>query len=43
MAHFAVLGPLAIESPPGHWPVLRGERQKTLLAVLLLKDRKSVV
>ena len=42
MAHFAVLGPLAIESPPGHWPVLRGERQKTLLAVLLLNANQYV-
>src|SRR5438105_2084676 len=33
MAHFGVLGPLSIESPPGHWPVLRGDRQRTLLAV----------
>lgn len=42
MAHFAVLGPLAIESPPGHWPVLRGERQKSLLAVLLLNANQYV-
>lgn len=42
MAHFAVLGPLAVESPPGHWPVLRGERQKTLLAVLLLNANQYV-
>jgi len=42
MAHFAVLGPLAIESPPGQWPVLRGERQRTLLAVLLLNANQHV-
>lgn len=42
MAHFAVLGPLAIESPPGHWPVLRGDRQRTLLAVLLLNANQHV-
>ncbi len=42
MAYFAVLGPLAIESPPGHWPVLRGERQRTLLAVLLLNANQYV-
>ncbi|MEV6874796.1 BTAD domain-containing putative transcriptional regulator [Amycolatopsis sp. NPDC051128] len=42
MAHFAVLGPLAVESPPGQWPVLRGERQRTLLAVLLLHANQHV-
>jgi DNA-binding SARP family transcriptional activator/tetratricopeptide (TPR) repeat protein len=42
MAHFGVLGPLAVESPPGHWPVLRGERQRTLLAVLLLNANQHV-
>ena len=42
MAHFGVLGPLSIESPPGHWPVLRGDRQRTLLAVLLLNAGRPV-
>ncbi|MEQ0560257.1 BTAD domain-containing putative transcriptional regulator [Amycolatopsis sp. NEAU-NG30] len=42
MAHFGVLGPLAIESPPGQWLVLRGERQRTLLAVLLLNAGRHV-
>ncbi|MGW5743452.1 BTAD domain-containing putative transcriptional regulator [Amycolatopsis sp. NPDC003861] len=42
MAHFAVLGPLAVESPPGRWAVLRGERQRTLLAVLLLNAGRPV-
>jgi DNA-binding SARP family transcriptional activator/tetratricopeptide (TPR) repeat protein len=42
MAHFAVLGPLAVESPPGRWPVLRGVRQRTLLAVLLLNANRHV-
>ncbi|KDN18531.1 AfsR/SARP family transcriptional regulator [Amycolatopsis rifamycinica] len=42
MAHFAVLGPLAVESPPGRWAVLRGERQRTLLAVLLLNAGQHV-
>ncbi|MFB9682989.1 AfsR/SARP family transcriptional regulator [Amycolatopsis plumensis] len=42
MAHFAVLGPLAVESPPGRWAVLRGERQRTLLAVLLLNAGRHV-
>ncbi|MDS0137381.1 MULTISPECIES: BTAD domain-containing putative transcriptional regulator [unclassified Amycolatopsis] len=42
MAHFAVLGPLAVESPPGRWVVLRGERQRTLLAVLLLNAGRPV-
>ena len=42
MAHFAVLGPLAVESPPGHWPALRGDRQRTLLAVLLLNANQHV-
>jgi DNA-binding SARP family transcriptional activator/tetratricopeptide (TPR) repeat protein len=42
MAHFAVLGPLAVESPPGQWPVLRGDRQRTLLAVLLLNANQHV-
>jgi DNA-binding SARP family transcriptional activator/tetratricopeptide (TPR) repeat protein len=42
MAHFAVLGPLAVESPPGRWPVLRGARQRTLLAVLLLNANQHV-
>ncbi|MGW4519859.1 BTAD domain-containing putative transcriptional regulator [Amycolatopsis sp. NPDC004378] len=42
MASFAVLGPLAIESPPGQWPVLRGDRQRTLLAVLLLNANQHV-
>ncbi|WP_086837945.1 AfsR/SARP family transcriptional regulator [Amycolatopsis kentuckyensis] len=42
MAHFAVLGPLAVESPPGRWAVLRGARQRTLLAVLLLNAGRHV-
>lgn len=42
MAYFAVLGALAIESPPGQWPVLRGARQRTLLAVLLLNANQHV-
>ncbi|MEU4521159.1 BTAD domain-containing putative transcriptional regulator [Amycolatopsis sp. NPDC024027] len=42
MAHFAVLGPLAVESPPGRWAVLRGARQRTLLAVLLLNAGQHV-
>ncbi|MEV6640164.1 BTAD domain-containing putative transcriptional regulator [Amycolatopsis sp. NPDC051371] len=42
MASFAVLGPLAIESPPGHWVALRGDRQRTLLAVLLLNADQYV-
>ncbi|MFI5587997.1 BTAD domain-containing putative transcriptional regulator [Amycolatopsis sp. NPDC051758] len=42
MAHFAVLGPLVVESPPGQWPVLRGDRQRTLLAVLLLNANQHV-
>ena len=42
MAHFAVLGPLAVESPPGRWAALRGERQRTLLAVLLLNAGQYV-
>jgi DNA-binding SARP family transcriptional activator/tetratricopeptide (TPR) repeat protein len=42
MAHFGVLGPLAIESPPGHWVALRGDRQRTLLAVLLLNANQHV-
>lgn len=42
MASFAVLGPLAVESPPGHWPVLRGDRQRTLLAVLLVNANQHV-
>ncbi|MEV7044858.1 BTAD domain-containing putative transcriptional regulator [Amycolatopsis sp. NPDC051061] len=42
MAHFGVLGPLAVESPPGHWVTLRGERQRTLLAVLLLNAGQHV-
>ncbi len=42
MAHFGVLGPLAVESPPGHWVALRGERQRTLLAVLLLNADQYV-
>ncbi|MEV7092147.1 BTAD domain-containing putative transcriptional regulator [Amycolatopsis sp. NPDC051045] len=42
MAHFAVLGPLAVESPPGRWAVLRGARQRTLLAVLLLNANQHV-
>ncbi|WIY07411.1 BTAD domain-containing putative transcriptional regulator [Amycolatopsis mongoliensis] len=42
MAHFGVLGPLAVESPPGHWVALRGERQRTLLAVLLLNADQHV-
>ena len=42
MAHFGVLGPLAIESPPGHWVALRGDRQRTLLAVLLLNANQYV-
>ncbi|WP_328449190.1 AfsR/SARP family transcriptional regulator [Amycolatopsis sp. NBC_00438] len=42
MAYFAVLGALAIESPPGQWPVLRGDRQRTLLAVLLLNANQHV-
>ncbi|WP_103348552.1 BTAD domain-containing putative transcriptional regulator [Amycolatopsis sp. CA-128772] len=42
MAHFGVLGPLAVEGPPGHWVALRGERQRTLLAVLLLNAGRAV-
>ncbi|MEU8635526.1 BTAD domain-containing putative transcriptional regulator [Amycolatopsis sp. NPDC048633] len=42
MAHFGVLGPLAIEGPPGHWVALRGDRQRTLLAVLLLNANQHV-
>ncbi|EOD58546.1 AfsR/SARP family transcriptional regulator, partial [Amycolatopsis vancoresmycina] len=42
MAHFGVLGPLAVEGPPGHWVALRGERQRTLLAVLLLNAGRPV-
>ena len=42
MASFAVLGPLAIECPPGHWVALRGDRQRTLLAVLLLNANQHV-
>ncbi|RSD13390.1 AfsR/SARP family transcriptional regulator [Amycolatopsis eburnea] len=42
MAHFGVLGPLAIEGPPGHWVALRGERQRTLLAVLLVNANQHV-
>ncbi|QWF82230.1 AfsR/SARP family transcriptional regulator [Amycolatopsis sp. CA-230715] len=42
MAKFGVLGPLTIEGPPGHWPVLRGERQRALLAVLLLNAGEHV-
>ncbi|QKV78317.1 BTAD domain-containing putative transcriptional regulator [Amycolatopsis sp. Hca4] len=42
MAHFGVLGPLAVEAPPGHWVALRGERQRTLLAVLLLNAGRPV-
>ncbi|MFE0024640.1 BTAD domain-containing putative transcriptional regulator [Amycolatopsis sp. NPDC059021] len=39
---FGVLGPLSIESPPGHWPALRGEHQRTLLAMLLLEADRPV-
>ncbi|MEV4145286.1 BTAD domain-containing putative transcriptional regulator [Amycolatopsis sp. NPDC049691] len=42
MAHFGVLGPLAVEGPPGHWITLRGDRQRTLLAVLLLNANQHV-
>ena len=42
MAHFGVLGPLAVEGPPGHWVTLRGDRQRTLLAVLLLNANQHV-
>ncbi|SEF26989.1 DNA-binding transcriptional activator of the SARP family [Amycolatopsis pretoriensis] len=42
MAHFGVLGPLAVEAPPGHWVALRGDRQRTLLAVLLLNANQHV-
>ncbi|WP_410670418.1 BTAD domain-containing putative transcriptional regulator [Amycolatopsis sp. cmx-4-68] len=42
MAHFGVLGPLAVEGAPGHWVALRGERQRTLLAVLLLNADQHV-
>ncbi|OXM67996.1 AfsR/SARP family transcriptional regulator [Amycolatopsis vastitatis] len=42
MAHFGVLGPLAVESPPGRWLALRGDRQRTLLAVLLLHANQPV-
>jgi DNA-binding SARP family transcriptional activator/tetratricopeptide (TPR) repeat protein len=42
MAHFGVLGPLAIEGQPGHWVALRGDRQRTLLAVLLLNANQHV-
>ncbi|WP_410572589.1 BTAD domain-containing putative transcriptional regulator [Amycolatopsis sp. cmx-4-61] len=42
MVHFGVLGPLAVEGPPGHWVALRGERQRTLLAVLLLNAGRPV-
>ncbi|MEU0795203.1 BTAD domain-containing putative transcriptional regulator [Amycolatopsis sp. NPDC005961] len=42
MAHFGVLGPLAVEGPPGRWVALRGDRQRTLLAVLLLNANQHV-
>ncbi|WP_290057253.1 AfsR/SARP family transcriptional regulator, partial [Amycolatopsis solani] len=42
MAHFGVLGPLAVEGAPGHWVALRGERQRTLLAVLLVNAGQYV-
>ncbi|SFW65924.1 AfsR/SARP family transcriptional regulator [Amycolatopsis australiensis] len=42
MARFGVLGPLAVESAPGRWLTLRGERQRTLLAVLLLNAGQYV-
>ena len=42
MARFGVLGPLAVESAPGHWLALRGDRQRTLLAVLLLNANHHV-
>ncbi|MCR6481573.1 NB-ARC domain-containing protein [Amycolatopsis sp. OK19-0408] len=42
MAHFGVLGPLTVEEPAGHWVALRGERQRTLLAVLLLNANQHV-
>ncbi|GAA4546219.1 AfsR/SARP family transcriptional regulator [Amycolatopsis samaneae] len=39
---FGVLGPLSVESPPGQFPALRGEHQRTLLAVLLLEADRQV-
>ncbi|WP_410653884.1 BTAD domain-containing putative transcriptional regulator [Amycolatopsis sp. lyj-112] len=42
MPRFGVLGPLTIESPPGQRTELRGDRQRTLLAVLLLNASSSV-
>ncbi len=42
MPRFGVLGPLTIESPPGQWPALRGDHQRSLLAVLLLNANSYV-
>lgn len=42
MPRFGVLGALTIESPPGRWLSLRGDHQRSLLAVLLLNANSSV-
>ncbi|ANN15350.1 SARP family transcriptional regulator [Amycolatopsis orientalis] len=42
MPRFGVLGPLTIEGPSGRRTTPRGDRQRTLLAVLLLNANSSV-
>ncbi|MFD8494420.1 BTAD domain-containing putative transcriptional regulator [Amycolatopsis sp. NPDC059657] len=42
MANFGVLGPLTVQRATGEWVTLRGDRQRSLLAVLLFNANRHV-
>ncbi|WP_091289771.1 AfsR/SARP family transcriptional regulator [Amycolatopsis xylanica] len=42
MANFGVLGPLTVQRATGEWVTLRGDRQRSLLAVLLFHANQHV-